>query len=102
MRIRSSRGAALGMLEVIYHSTQRDQNPFKRLCRPTDGDDPGVPVCGRVLLYVHDLGATRRRHSRRHPVLHHVRHLFVLTHTKTMGAVVGSEGPASAMMKHAR
>ena len=24
-----------------------------------------------------------------------------MTHTKTMGAVVGSEGPASAMMKHA-
>jgi len=102
-RIKSSGGAALGMLEVIYHSivrnvTKTHSNAFVALIMAmvqaflfvgafyfmfTILGLRGVAIRGDFLIYI-------------------MSGIFLfLTHTKTMGAVVGSEGPASAMMKHA-
>ena len=102
-RVKSRGGAAFGMLEVMYHSivrnvTKTHSNAFVALLMNmlqaimfvgafyfmfTVLGLRGVAIRGDFLVYI-------------------MSGIFLfLTHTKVMGAVVASEGPASAMMKHA-
>jgi len=64
-----------GMLELVYHATVREVFALLGM--------RGAAIRGDFLLYI-------------------MSGIFLfLTHTKAMGAVVGSEGPASPMMQHA-
>ncbi|MGR3466509.1 MAG: ABC transporter permease [Shimia sp.] len=102
-RVRSKGGAALGMMELIYHSVVRN-------VRKTHGNAlvglimsmmQAVMFVATFYLMFSILGL-RGLAIRGDFLIYIMSGIFVfLTHTKALQAVVGSEGPASAMMKHA-
>ncbi|MEL6607355.1 MAG: ABC transporter permease [Pseudomonadota bacterium] len=102
-RIKSRGGAALGMLELIYHSIVRNMRK--------DHSNALIGLMMNMLQAVMFVAAFYFMFSvlglrgvalRGDFVVYIMSGIFLfLTHTKAMSAVVGSEGPASAMMKHA-
>jgi len=100
---RNAFSSALGMAELIYHSTVRE-------LRKSHGN----PVIGLlinmlqavmlvVIFYVMFAVLGLRGSAVRGDFLLYVMSgiFMFMTHTKAMAAVVGSEGPASPMMQHA-
>ncbi|MDT8857688.1 ABC transporter permease [Paracoccaceae bacterium Fryx2] len=102
--VRKSRArSALELLELIFHAAVRN-------VRKTHGNAVIgllINVVQTVLLVVvfyimFDLLGMRGSAIRGDFLLYVMSGIFMfMTHTKTMGAVVGAEGPTSAMMKHA-
>jgi ABC-type polysaccharide/polyol phosphate export permease len=98
----SSAGNAVSLLELIYHSTVREM-------RKTHGSAV-IGLLSSVLQSVIMLGSfyvmfsvlgLRGSAVRGDFMLYVMSGIFLfMTHTKGMGAVAGSEGPASAMMQH--
>ncbi|MEL6702481.1 MAG: ABC transporter permease, partial [Pseudomonadota bacterium] len=101
--MKSRGGAALGMLELIYHSIVRNMRK--------DHSNALIGLMMNMLQAVMFVAAFYFMFSvlglrgvalRGDFVVYIMSGIFLfLTHTKAMSAVVGSEGPASAMMKHA-
>ncbi|WP_103335392.1 ABC transporter permease [Pseudotabrizicola formosa] len=99
---KSSARSALAMLELIFHATVRS-------VRRTHGNAViGLllnilqTVIMVVVFYVmFDLLGLRGNAVRGDFLLYVMSGIFMfMTHTKAMGAVVGSDGPTSPMMKH--
>ena len=102
-RYRRGLSSFLTIFELVYHSIVRD-------VRKMHGN--AVIALGLNMLQViffvlsfyllFNLLGMRRAAIRGDFMLYIMSGIFLfLTHTKTMGAVSGSEGPSSAMMKHA-
>jgi len=101
-RKRSTLGSAFALMELIYHSTVRS-------IRKSHGNAVIgllLAIVQTVLLVVafyimfHILGL-RGNAIRGDFLLYVMSGIFLfLTHTKALGAVMGAEGPTSAMMKH--
>ena len=99
----SGTGLAFGMLELIYHSVVRN-------IRKTHGNaiigllqdmSQAALFVGAFYIMFSVLGL-RGSAIRGDFLVFLMSGIFLfLTHIKTMGAVLGSEGPTSAMMKHA-
>ncbi|MEM1236565.1 MAG: ABC transporter permease [Pseudomonadota bacterium] len=102
-RIRTQRSAAASMLELIYHSTVRNVRKAH-----------GNAVIGLLLtmmqsmlfiaafFLMYSILGLRGMAVRGDFVVFLMSGIFLfLTHTKAVGAVVGSEGPANPMMLHA-
>jgi len=100
---RTPYGSALSILELIFHSTVRN-------VRKTHGN----AVMGLVMnmmqtvilvlifYFMFSVLGLRKNAIRGDFLLYIMSGIFLfMTHIKAMGAVVASEGPASAMMKHA-
>lgn len=100
---RTPYGSAIVLLELIYHATVRH-------VRKSHGN----AVIGLVMnilqtvifvaafYFMFSVLGTRGSAIRGDFLLYIMSGIFLfMTHTKAMGAVVGSEGPTSAMMKHA-
>ncbi|MBY6049497.1 ABC transporter permease [Vannielia litorea] len=100
---RTPYGSALAMLELIYHATVREVRKGS-----------GNAVWGLVMnmlqtvilvgifYFMFTILGMKKNAVRGDFVLYIMSGIFMfMTHIKAMGAVVGSEGPASAMMKHA-
>ena len=102
-RTRSRGGAAFGMLELIYHSivrnvTKTHSNAFVALLMNM------LQACMFVaaFYFMFSVLGLRGMALRGDFLIFIMSGIFLfLTHTKVVGAVVGSEGPASPMMKHA-
>lgn len=96
-------GAALAMLEVVYHSIVRSvrkthNNAFIALGVNMVQAAVLVAVFYAMFLILGLRGAAIRGDF----LLYIMSGIFLyMTHTKTLGAVAGSEGPASPMMQHA-
>ncbi|MFY0633570.1 MAG: ABC transporter permease [Vannielia sp.] len=100
---RTPYGSALAMVELIYHATVRE-------VRKSHGNAvwglvmnmvQTIMLVGIFYMMFTILGM-KRNAVRGDFVLYLMSGIFLfITHIKAMGAVVGSEGPASAMMKHA-
>jgi len=96
-------GTAFGMLALIYHSIVRDvrkshRNAFVGLLMNI------LQTVVFVLTFYAMFGLLGLRGSavRGDFLLYIMSGIFLyMTHTKSMSAVLGSEGPASAMMQHA-
>ena len=100
---RSRTRSVLGMAELIYHSAVRDvrknhRNPLVGLI---------MNIFQSVLMIASFYGmfallGMRGSAVRGDYLMYIMSGIFLyMAHTKAMGAVVGSEGPASAMMNHA-
>lgn len=100
---RSPYGSALVMLELIFHATVRQVRK-----------NHGNAIIGLLLnmlqtivfvaafYFMFQILGMKRSAVRGDFLLYIMSGIFLfMTHVKAMGAVVGSEGPASAMMKHA-
>ncbi len=93
----------LGMLELIYHATVREvrkdhRNAFIGLLMNMVQTVIFVLTFFLLFLFLGMRGSAIRGDF----LLYIMSGIFLfLTHTKAMGAVVGSEGPASPMMQHA-
>lgn len=99
----SRRSAAMAMMEVIYHATVRS-------VRKTHSNAliglflNMLQTMTLVAVFYVMFGVLGLRGStvRGDFLIYIMSGIFLfITHTKTMGAVVGSEGPASPMMQHA-
>ena len=95
--------SAVAHAELVYHSIVRD-------VRKAHGNALVSILLNMVqtvifvvaFMVMFDLLGLRRSAVRGDFLLYIMSGIFLfLTHTKTLGAVVGSEGPASPMMKHA-
>ncbi|MEL6889832.1 MAG: ABC transporter permease [Pseudomonadota bacterium] len=99
----SSLGSALAMFEVIYHSIVRSvrqshNNAFMALI--TNMLQAIIFVLAFYVMF--SVLGLRGAAIRGDFLLYIMSGIFLfLTHTKSLGAVVGSEGPASPMMQHA-
>ncbi|MEP4196334.1 MAG: ABC transporter permease [Aliishimia sp.] len=102
-RPRSGFGAALSMGELIYHTIVRSvrkthNNAF--LAIATNMLQVVIFVLAFYIMF--SVLGLRGNAIRGDFLLYIMSGIFLyMTHTKTMGAVVGSEGPASPMMQHA-
>src|SRR6056297_2653255 len=96
-------GSALALSELIYHNTVRSlrkthANAFVGLLMSML--QSVIMVVAFVLLF--SVLGLRGTAIRGDFLLYIMSGIFLfMTHTKAMGAVIGSEGPASPMMKHA-
>jgi ABC-type polysaccharide/polyol phosphate export permease len=100
---RSNLQAAIGMAEVIYHSTVRSVRKSGRTAIGALITNmlQTMMLVGVFYVMFSVLGL-RGAAVRGDFLLYIMTGIFLyMTHTKTMGAVVGSEGPASPMMQHA-
>ncbi|MEO0667678.1 MAG: ABC transporter permease [Pseudomonadota bacterium] len=99
----SSLGSALAMFEVIYHSIVRSvrqshNNAFMAII--TNMLQAIIFVLAFYVMF--SVLGLRGAAIRGDFLLYIMSGIFLfLTHTKSLGAVVGSEGPASPMMQHA-
>ena len=99
----SSLGSALAMFEVIYHSIVRSvrqshNNAFMAII--TNMLQAVIFVLAFYVMF--SVLGLRGAAIRGDFLLYIMSGIFLfLTHTKSLGAVVGSEGPASPMMQHA-
>ena len=99
----SQLGKALGMVEVLYHATVRNvrQGHANAIMALVKNMLQAIIFVLAFYILMTVLGL-RTLAIRGDFLLYIMSGIFLfLTHTKTLGAVVGSEGPASAMMKHA-
>ena len=100
---RSHSRTVLGMLELIYHSAVRDirkshRNPLMGLVMNVFQSVLMIASFYALFALLGMRGAAVRGDY----LLYIMSGIFLyMAHTKAMGAVVGSEGPASAMMQHA-
>lgn len=94
---------AFGLLELIFHASVRN-------VRKTHGNAiiglllnmTQTILLVAVFFFMFDVLGLRRNAIRGDFLLYIMSGVFMFfTHTKAMGAVVGSEGPTSPMMKHA-
>ncbi|MGR3435007.1 MAG: ABC transporter permease [Shimia sp.] len=102
-RVQSRSGAARGMAELIYHSIVRNvrKSHGNALVGLFMNMMQAVLFVGTFYLMFSVLGM-RGMAVRGDFLIYIMSGIFLfLTHTKALQAVVGSEGPASAMMKHA-
>ncbi|MEM9348618.1 MAG: ABC transporter permease [Pseudomonadota bacterium] len=102
-RVRTRGSAAVNILELIYHSIV--QNVRKSHSNALIGLFMSMlqaVMFVAVFYLMFSILGLRGAAIRGDFIIYIMSGIFLfLTHTKTMGAVVGSEGPASAMMKHA-
>ncbi len=100
---KSRRSAALSTAEVIYHATVR--NLRKSHSNALIGLFLNVLqtlMLVAVFFVMFSVLGLRGNAVRGDFLLYIMSGIFLyITHTKTMGAIVGSEGPASPMMQHA-
>lgn len=102
-RPRSGLGVALNMGELVYHSIVRSvrkshNNAFMAIF--TNMLQVIIFVLAFYIMF--SVLGLRGNAIRGDFLLYIMSGIFLyMTHTKTMGAVVGSEGPASPMMQHA-
>ncbi len=102
-RPRSGLGVALNMGELVYHSIVRSvrkghNNAFMAILT----NMLQVVIFVMAFYVMFSLLGLRGSAIRGDFLLYIMSGIFLyMTHTKTMGAVVGSEGPASPMMQHA-
>ncbi|MEM1373709.1 MAG: ABC transporter permease [Pseudomonadota bacterium] len=102
-RVRTRRSAAANTLELIYHSIVRNirKTHENALIGLIMNMMQAVMFVAAFYVMFTVLGL-RGMAIRGDFLVYIMSGIFLfLTHTKTMGAVVGSEGPASPMMKHA-
>ncbi|MEM9575563.1 MAG: ABC transporter permease [Pseudomonadota bacterium] len=99
----SGLGSALTLLELTYHSIVRSVRKSHNNAFLAIGINLLQAVIFVATFYVmFSLLGLRGAAIRGDFLLYIMSGIFLfMTHTKTLGAVVGSEGPASAMMKHA-
>ncbi|MCO6384245.1 ABC transporter permease [Oceanicola sp. 502str15] len=100
---RTPYGSALAMVELIYHATVRE-------VRKAHGNAVWGLVMNMlqtvilvgIFYFMFTILGLKKNAVRGDFVLYIMSGIFMfMTHIKAMGSVVGSEGPASAMMKHA-
>ncbi|SIO19243.1 ABC transporter permease [Vannielia litorea] len=100
---RTPYGSVMALLELIYHATVRE-------VRKSHGNAVWGLVMNMIqtvilvtiFYFMFTILGMKRNAVRGDFVLYIMSGIFLfMTHIKAMGAVVGSEGPASAMMKHA-
>lgn len=102
-RARTRRTAATSILGLIYHSIVRNvrkthENALMGLLMSI----LQALIFVAVFYVMFSILGLRGAAIRGDFIIYIMSGIFLfLTHTRTMGAVVGSEGPASAMMKHA-
>lgn len=102
-RRQSKISAALGMMELIYHSIVRatrkkSGNAILGLMQEMSQ----AVIFVLVFFLMFSILGLRGAAIRGDFLLYIMSGIFLfLTHTKAMGSIVGSEGPASPMMKHA-
>ena len=102
-KVRSRRSAALATAEVIYHATVRNLRKSHRNALV------GLLInvlqtlmLVAVFFVMFSVLGLRSSAVRGDFLLYIMSGIFLyITHTKTMSAIVGSEGPASPMMQHA-
>ncbi|MEM6479213.1 MAG: ABC transporter permease [Pseudomonadota bacterium] len=102
-RLRSRGSAAVNIIELIYHSTVRNvrKNDSNALIGLIMNMLQAIMFVAAFYLMFSVLGL-RGMAIRGDFLVYIMSGIFLfLTHNKTMTAVVGSEGPASPMMKHA-
>ncbi len=102
-RVRTNRSAAVGMLELIYHSIVREvRKSHSNAIIGLFMSMLQAIIFVTAFYFMFSVLGLRGLALRGDFVVYLLSGIFLfLTHTKTMAAVVGSEGPASAMMKHA-
>jgi ABC-type polysaccharide/polyol phosphate export permease len=96
-------GAALSLLELIYHSVVRNVRKGHNNALLAIGVNMLQMVVFVLAFYVmFSLLGLRGAAIRGDFLVYLMSGIFLfMTHTKTLGAVVGSEGPSSPMMQHA-
>lgn len=102
-RLRTRGSAASNILELIYHSTVRNvRKTHENAVIGLMMNMVQAVVFVAVFYVMFTILGLRGLAIRGDFLIYIMSGIFLfLTHTKTMGAVVGSEGPASPMMKHA-
>ena len=100
---RTMLGSAFALLEVIYHSTGRQIRKSHRNALVGLLMNMAQMVVMVIAFYImFSVLGLRGSAVRGDFLLYLMSGIFLfMTHIKTMGAVLASEGPASAMMKHA-
>ncbi len=95
--------SALGLAELVYHSTVRQVRKTHRNAIVGLASNIMQTVVFVAVFYImFTLLGLRGNTIRGDFILYLLSGIFLfLTHTKAVGAVFGSEGPTSAMMKHA-
>ena len=100
---RSTFRSALAMLELIFHASVR--NVRKNHGNPVIGlllNIMQTVILVLVFFLLFEILGMRGNAIRGDFLLYVMSGIFMfMTHIKALGAVVGSDGPASAMMKHA-
>ncbi|SHJ00790.1 ABC transporter permease [Wenxinia saemankumensis] len=101
-RTRSGTRTALGLLELIYHTTVRDIRKSHRNALAGLAMNIVQTLTFVLAFYLmFTLLGARGAALRGDFMLYLLSGIFLfLTHTKTMGAVVRAEGPASSIMQH--
>ena len=100
---KSSVGSALSMSEVVYHSIVRSvrkthNNAFMAIAMNL----LQAVMLVLIFYFMFSILGLRGAAIRGDFLIYIMSGIFLyMTHTKTLGAVVGSEGPASPMMQHA-
>ena len=102
-RARSRSRGALEMLELIYHSIVRDiRKQHRHAVVGLLMNIMQTVVLALVFYFMFSILGLRGTAIRGDFMLYIMSGIFLfMTHIKAVGAVLGSEGPASAMMKHA-
>ena len=100
---RTNTGSAFALLELIYHATVRSVRQSHRNALIGLLMNMLQTIVFVVAFYImFTILGLRANAVRGDFMLYIMSGIFLfLTHTKALGAVMGAEGPASAMMKHA-
>ena len=100
---RSGFGVALSMAELVYHSIVRSVRKSHNNAFMAIGQNMLQAIIFVMAFYVMFTVLGLKGSAIRGDFLIYIMSgiFLYMTHTKTLGAVVGSEGPASPMMQHA-